>query len=85
MREAALFLGHDSGPMHLAAAVGVRCVSLFGDFNVPRTWYPHGSGHRILHEMCGVRAITPDRVCEAARAILDERGLSRTARREQSA
>jgi len=85
MREAALFLGHDSGPMHLAAAVGTVCVSLFGDFNLPRTWYPHGSGHHILHDMRGVRAIMPDRVCEAARAILGERGLPRTAPREQSA
>ena len=71
MRDAALFLGHDSGPMHLAAAVGTACVSLFGDFNVPRTWYPHGTGHRILHDMRGVRAITPERVYDVARGMLD--------------
>lgn len=83
MRGAALFLGHDSGPMHLAAAIGTACVSLFGDFNVPRTWYPHGSGHRILHDLRGVRAITPDQVYEAARGILEAGHAGR--RIEQSA
>lgn len=73
MRAANLFLGHDSGPMHLAAAVGVPCVSLFGNFNRPRTWYPHGARHRIIHDLRGVPAIAPAQVYEAARAILDAR------------
>lgn len=71
MRGATLFLGHDSGPMHLAAAVGVPCVGMFGNFNVPRTWYPHGAGHRIIHDMRGVREISPEQVYDAACATLD--------------
>ena len=34
-----LFLGHDSGISHLAAAVGTRCVLLFGPTD-PEVWAP---------------------------------------------
>ncbi len=37
-----LFLGHDSGITHLAAACGVRCLALFGGTD-PATWAPRGS------------------------------------------
>ncbi len=39
---------NDSGPMHLAAAVGVPCVALFGPTD-PRRTAPAGEGHRVLH------------------------------------
>jgi heptosyltransferase-2 len=39
---------NDSGPMHLAAAVGVPCVALFGPTDPGRT-APAGDGHRILY------------------------------------
>jgi heptosyltransferase III len=45
--EADLFLGNDSGPMHLAAAVGTRVLALFGPSSVER-WRPLGTGHRVL-------------------------------------
>ena len=38
-----LFIGHDSGPMHLAASVGVPTVGLFSWFNPPGQWFP---GHQ---------------------------------------
>jgi heptosyltransferase III len=57
MRGAVLFVGHDSGPMHLAAAMNVTCVALFGDNNPPAKWHPFGADHCILHSMAGVRAI----------------------------
>ncbi|MDE1154214.1 MAG: glycosyltransferase family 9 protein [Acidobacteriaceae bacterium] len=47
--HAYLFLGHDSGPMHLAAAVGTPCVALFAARNIPRQWFPVGQGHRVLY------------------------------------
>lgn len=62
MQGSRFFVGHDSGPLHLAAAMGVTCIGLFGDKNVPRKWHPHGRQHRIVHEMRGVQAITVDRV-----------------------
>ena len=49
MRSAALFLGHDSGPMHLAAAMGVPCVAIFGARNLPRVWFPYGARHRVIY------------------------------------
>ena len=43
------FLGHDSGPMHLAAAVGTPCVAVFSGRNPPGEWFPTGSQHRIIY------------------------------------
>jgi ADP-heptose:LPS heptosyltransferase len=40
-------LCHDSGPMHLAAAVGTKVVALFSSQNVA-TWKPLGAGHITL-------------------------------------
>ncbi len=42
-----LFLGHDSGISHLAAACGVPCLLLFGPTD-PATWAPPQSGVRVL-------------------------------------
>lgn len=42
LRRCRLFLGHDSGPMHLAACVGVPCVAIFSARNLPGQWYPRG-------------------------------------------
>lgn len=36
----ALFVGHDSGPMHLAAATGTPVVALFSWHNPPGQWFP---------------------------------------------
>jgi heptosyltransferase III len=65
MRNSVCFVGHDSGPMHLAAAVGVPCVCVFGGFNRPRTWHPMGDAHKIIHNMAGVREIRPEDVYAA--------------------
>jgi heptosyltransferase-2 len=43
-----LLVTNDSGPMHLAAALGVRTVALFGPTDPQRT-APAGSGHRVLY------------------------------------
>ncbi|HTF99592.1 MAG TPA: lipopolysaccharide heptosyltransferase II [Nitrospirota bacterium] len=46
-RAADLFFGVDSGPMHMAAAVGVPVVALFGPTD-ERKWGPWGDGHSVL-------------------------------------
>ena len=43
-----LYLGNDSGVMHLAAAAGVPCVALFSARESPGSWYPYGGAHRVL-------------------------------------
>lgn len=70
MCGARLFIGHDSGPLHLASAVGVRCVGLFGDFNRPRKWHPYVGDNRTLHDLRGVTAITVDQVFAAVQELL---------------
>ena len=42
-----LFLCHDSGPMHIAAAVGTPVVALFGSQNAA-IWHPLGETHTVL-------------------------------------
>jgi ADP-heptose:LPS heptosyltransferase len=48
LRRCDLLICVDSGPQHLAAAVGTRCVAIFSQRNQRRRWYPHGSQHRVL-------------------------------------
>jgi heptosyltransferase-3 len=43
LEHSRLFIGHDSGPMHLAAAVGIPTIGLFSWFNPPGQWFP---GHK---------------------------------------
>lgn len=39
------YLGNDTGTMHLAAAVGLRCVALFSAADRNGQWEPFGNGH----------------------------------------
>jgi heptosyltransferase-3 len=70
MQHACLFAGHDSGPLHLAAAMNVPCVGLFGDNNPPAKWHPFGPNHRVIHRMAGVSTITVDEVFSQVGAAL---------------
>jgi ADP-heptose:LPS heptosyltransferase len=49
MARAKIFVGHDSGPMHLAAAVGIPCVAVFSGKSLPRQWWPLGEQHRVVY------------------------------------
>jgi len=49
LERATLFIGHDSGPMHLAACVGTPCVAIFAARNLPGQWYPRGQNHHIIY------------------------------------
>ncbi len=63
LRQLATFLSHcevlvsnDSGPVHIAAAVGTRVVSLFGrnqEGLSPQRWKPLGEGHAIIQKDVG--------------------------------
>jgi ADP-heptose:LPS heptosyltransferase len=69
LRRAAFFVGHDSGPMHLAAAVGLRCISLFGSRDPPRKWHAAGRSHHTFHDMTGIGNIPPAAVASAVMAV----------------
>lgn len=48
LQNADLFVGGDSGPAHLAAAVGCRVLVLFSGTNDPLQWSPHGTEVEIV-------------------------------------
>ena len=47
LSRASLLITNDSGPMHVAAAVGTPIVALFGPTSADRTG-PYGVGHAVL-------------------------------------
>lgn len=75
LQDARVFIGHDSGPLHLAAAVGTRCVAIFGARNPPGVWFPCGDGHRVIRhrvpcEGCGLeRCVEFQKRCIASITI----------------
>lgn len=61
-----LYIGHDSGPMHLAAAVQTPCIGIFSARNQPGIWFPYGKQHRaIYHKVdcagCGLETCIVER------------------------
>ena len=49
-RQASLLVTTDSGPMHLAAAMGTPVIALFGPTDPARTG-PYGPGHRVIRRV----------------------------------
>src|SRR2546427_12359609 len=60
LRRARLLITNDSGPMHLAAAVGTPVIALFGPNDPARTG-PYGAGHT------GLRSRVPCSPCFSRR------------------
>jgi heptosyltransferase-2 len=53
-----LLISNDSGPVHIAAAVGTPVVDIFGRNQrglSPARWGPLGEGHVVLHKEVGCR------------------------------
>ena len=48
LAECGLYLGNDTGTMHLAASMGVPCVALFTSRDNRDTWSPWGEAHAVL-------------------------------------
>ncbi|MEA3489893.1 MAG: lipopolysaccharide heptosyltransferase II [Candidatus Omnitrophota bacterium] len=52
LKKADLFIGNDTGPMHMAAALEVPVIAIFGR-NIPGVsparWRPRGEGHVVFH------------------------------------
>jgi lipopolysaccharide heptosyltransferase I len=70
-RRARLVIAADTGPLHIAAAVGTPCVGLYGPTSGIRNG-PYGRGHRMLQSPDGqLASLRPTRVVEAAMALLE--------------
>ncbi|MEW6755200.1 MAG: glycosyltransferase family 9 protein [Candidatus Latescibacterota bacterium] len=66
-----LFIGNDSGPGHLAAALGMPTLSLFGPTD-PRLWRPRSPRARVLRAPGGrLSAVSVDSVEQDALRILE--------------
>jgi len=71
IEAAALFVGHDSGPMHMAAAVGTPLVAIFSRLWVPGIWYPMSRQAAVLYPSGGtIQSITPAMVLDAIQPLL---------------
>lgn len=68
-QHAALFIGNDSGPMHLAAAAGSRVIALFGPTELLR-WQPRADCAQIVK---GVEPCSP--LCRPEACLHDYRCL----------
>lgn len=81
LQAASLFIGHDSGPMHLAAAMGAPTVGVFGDNTIPRIWHPYGPITRAIHDQRGIHMVVVEQVVEAVRSLAPELRLGAAAAR----
>jgi len=68
LQGARLYIGNDSGITHLAAAVGVKTLALFGETR-PETWAPRGSNVTVVHST-PLAALSVESVREAANRLL---------------
>ena len=84
-RHAALFIGGDTGPLHLAAALKIPVVALFGPTDPARTG-PYGTRSIVLRDPAsvtshkrnreteaGLKNITAEQVIAAARQLLNQK------------
>jgi heptosyltransferase-1 len=85
LRHAQLFVGSDTGPLHLAAAVGVPCVGVYGPTD-PAECGPFGPANRAVQtylqtgscrerrqaENLAMQAVTVEQVCEACHTVLKQ-------------
>lgn len=55
LARAAVHVGNDNGPMHMAAALRVPVIGLFGPSD-PAVWGPWGDGHRTFYKGLDCRA-----------------------------
>lgn len=68
MRIATVFVGNDSGPMHIAAYANTPCVIAFSARDYPVKWYPTGASHTIIRKdvacsPCVAEACKHDNLC----------------------
>ncbi len=70
LMHADLFLGPDSGPMHLAASVGAPCAIAFSAAGLPGVWYPAGPQHQVVYHRTSCRGCKLETCVVEARRCL---------------
>ncbi len=78
LQMARTVVSNDSGPAHLAAAMGTPAIVLFGTQDPaagPRRWGPWGSGHTVIWKS-SMEAISVDEVVAALARTLDARAAA---------
>jgi heptosyltransferase-2 len=68
LQRCAAFVGHDSGIAHLAAAVGLPGLILWGD-TVEEVWRPPSEKMIVLRHMAGLTALPVSEVLEQIRRL----------------
>ncbi|MFH0762820.1 MAG: lipopolysaccharide heptosyltransferase II [Candidatus Omnitrophota bacterium] len=56
LKKCRLFISNDSGPVHIASAVGTPVISIFGRAQAglsPKRWGPLGAKDKVLHKSAG--------------------------------
>ncbi|GFE58589.1 glycosyltransferase family 9 protein [Geobacter sp. AOG1] len=48
LERCALYIGNDTGTLHMAVSVGVKCIGLYSARDYPGLWYPYGPGHTVF-------------------------------------
>jgi len=86
LRQSRFLLSNDSGPVHLAAAVGTPVVALFSAREYPNVWVPIGEKHQVFRkdvpcQICDLK-VCPIMICinhissaevyEACKGLLEE-------------
>ena len=62
IKRAGLFVGNSTGPMHIAAALGVSVVAIFGNthpLDSYKKWGPYGEGHSVVHKGAACKNCEP--------------------------
>jgi ADP-heptose:LPS heptosyltransferase len=63
LARCAMYVGNDTGTMHLAASMGVPCVAIFTSRDNRDTWSPWGDQHAVLRRDLGCSGCMLER-CE---------------------
>ncbi|MGA2738495.1 MAG: glycosyltransferase family 9 protein [Bryobacteraceae bacterium] len=61
---AAIFLGNDSGPAHMAAAFGLPVIAIFGSSD-PAIWHPWRTPSVVVQSADGIQSVTERQVLDA--------------------
>ena len=92
LRQCDFLLTNDTGPLHLAEAVGTPIIGIYSARNFPNVWYPVGDNHIIIRKevdcqicyleecpiMICIKRISTEEVIDACKRMLEKKGFTPT-------